>query len=122
MGGFVLLDTKSLPMNLVSSAGSIKLNNRFIGPLAVLARHGATYIINLPRSMATHPTFYVGRLKRYHDPLGLPSRMEEAQGENLPFRHEAEFSGQPELPVSKSANDTQTGTHASHTKEWEELG
>ncbi|POM65322.1 Hypothetical protein PHPALM_18980 [Phytophthora palmivora] len=24
--------------------------------------------------MATHPTFYVGRLKRYHDPLGLPSR------------------------------------------------
>ncbi|POM73332.1 Hypothetical protein PHPALM_9829 [Phytophthora palmivora] len=30
--------------------------------------------------MATHPTFYVGRLKRYHDPLGLPSRTEEDQG------------------------------------------
>ncbi|POM71950.1 Hypothetical protein PHPALM_11412 [Phytophthora palmivora] len=29
--------------------------------------------------MTTHPTFYVGRLKRYHDPLGLPSRTEEDQ-------------------------------------------
>ncbi|POM74763.1 Hypothetical protein PHPALM_8227 [Phytophthora palmivora] len=66
--------------------------------------------------MATHPTFYVGRLKRYHDPLGLPSRTEEDQGENSPPRNEAELSGQPELPVSKPANDIQAGTHASHTK------
>ncbi|POM69240.1 Pol protein [Phytophthora palmivora] len=46
---------------------------------AVLARHGAAYTIDLPKSMATHPTFYVGRLKRYHDPLGPPSQMGEAQ-------------------------------------------
>ncbi|POM75097.1 Pol protein [Phytophthora palmivora] len=39
--------------------------------------------------MATHPTFYVGRLKRR---LG------------------------PEQPVSKPANETQAGTHASQTK------
>ncbi|POM60803.1 LOW QUALITY PROTEIN: Pol protein [Phytophthora palmivora] len=64
--------------------------------------------------MATHPTFYVGRLKRYHDPLGLPSRTEEDQGENSPPRNEAESSGQPELP--KPVNGTQAGTHASHTK------
>ncbi|POM57779.1 Hypothetical protein PHPALM_37666 [Phytophthora palmivora] len=66
--------------------------------------------------MATHPTFYVGRLKRYHDPLGIPSRMEEDQGVNPPPLNEAESSGQPEVSVSKSVNDTQTGTHASHTK------
>ncbi|POM80089.1 Hypothetical protein PHPALM_2117 [Phytophthora palmivora] len=66
--------------------------------------------------MATHPTFYVGRLKRYHDPLGLPSRTEEDQGENSPPRNEAELSGQPELPVSTPVNGTQAGTHASHTK------
>ncbi|POM61263.1 Pol protein [Phytophthora palmivora] len=66
--------------------------------------------------MATHPTFYVGRLKRYHDPLGLPSRTEEDQGENSPPRNEAELSGQPELPVTKPVNKTQAGTHASHTK------
>ncbi|POM73900.1 Pol protein [Phytophthora palmivora] len=59
---------------------SNKLKHRFIGPFAVLARHGAAYTIDLPKSMATHPTFYVGRLKRYHDPLGLPSRTEEDQG------------------------------------------
>ncbi|POM70140.1 Hypothetical protein PHPALM_13470 [Phytophthora palmivora] len=65
--------------------------------------------------MATHPTFYVGRLKRYHDSLGLPSRTEE-EGESSPPRNEAESSGQPELPVSKPVNETQADTHASHTK------
>ncbi|POM79764.1 Pol protein [Phytophthora palmivora] len=85
------------------------------GPFAVLARHGAAYTIDLPKSMATHPTFYVGRLKRYHDPLGPPSQMEEDQGENPPPRNEAESFGQPELPVSEPVTDTQAGTHASHT-------
>ncbi|POM69963.1 DNA/RNA polymerase, partial [Phytophthora palmivora] len=108
-------DTKNLPLKVVSSVESNKLKHRFIGPFAVLARHGAAYTIDLPKSMATHPTFYVGRLKRYHDPLGLPSRTEEDQGENSPPRNEG-LSGQPDLPVSKHVNDTQAGTHASHTK------
>ncbi|POM79963.1 Pol protein [Phytophthora palmivora] len=120
------LDTKNLPLKVVNSVESNKLKHRFIGPFAVLARHGAAYTIDLPKSMATHPTFYVGRLKRYHDPLGLPSQTEEDQGENSPPQNEAESSGRPELPVSKSVNDTQAGIHASHTKydgtEWEELG
>ncbi|POM59935.1 Pol protein [Phytophthora palmivora] len=94
---------------------SNKLKHRFIGPFAVLARHGAADTIDLPKSMATHPTFYVGRLKRYHNPLGPSSRLDEGQGENSPPRNEAESSGQPELPVSKPLNDTQAGTHASHT-------
>ncbi|POM60118.1 Pol protein [Phytophthora palmivora] len=115
-GELVLLDTKKLPTNLVSSVGSNKLKHRFIGPFAGLDRHGTAYTIDLPKSMATHPTFYVGRLKRYHNPLGLPSRTEEDQGENSPPRNEAESSGQPELPVSKPVTDTQVGTHASHTK------
>ncbi|POM75495.1 Pol protein [Phytophthora palmivora] len=95
---------------------SNKLKHRFIGPFAVLARHVAAYTIDLPKSMATRPAFYVGRLKRYHDPLGPSPRAEEDQGENSPPRNEVESSGQPELPVSKPANDIQAGTHASHTK------
>ncbi|POM62877.1 hypothetical protein PHPALM_27906 [Phytophthora palmivora] len=67
--------------------------------------------------MATHPTFYVGRLKRYHDPLGPPSQMEGGQDESSHPRNEAESSGQPELPVAKPVTDTQAGTHASHTKD-----
>ncbi|POM81645.1 Pol protein [Phytophthora palmivora] len=48
----------------VSSVESNKLKHRFIGPFAVLTRHGAAYTIDLPKSMATHPAFYVGRLSR----------------------------------------------------------
>ncbi|POM78770.1 Pol protein [Phytophthora palmivora] len=103
------------PFYLNGSVESNKLKHRFIGPFAALARHGAAYTIDLPKSMATHPTFYVGRLKRYHDPLGLPSQTEEDQGENSPPRNEDESSGQPELPVSKPVTDTQAGTHESHT-------
>ncbi|POM61067.1 Pol protein [Phytophthora palmivora] len=113
-GELVLLDTKNLPLKVVSSVESNKLKHRFIGPFAVLARHGEAYTIDLPKSMTTHPTFSVGRLKLYHDPLGPSSLTEEGQGENSPPRIEAE--GQPELLVSESVNDTQTGTHASHTK------
>ncbi|POM78444.1 LOW QUALITY PROTEIN: Pol protein [Phytophthora palmivora] len=93
---------------------SNKLKHRFIGPFPVLARHGAVYTIDLPKSMATHPTFYMGRLKRCHDPLGPSPRTEEGQGERSPPRNEAESSGQPELPP---LNGTQAGTHASHTKD-----
>ncbi|KAG3113652.1 hypothetical protein PI125_g7154 [Phytophthora idaei] len=70
VGDLVLLDTRNLPLDTVSSVGSNKLKHRFIGPFAVLVRHGVSYTIDLPKSMKTHPTFYVGRLKRYHDPQG----------------------------------------------------
>ncbi|KAG3068607.1 hypothetical protein PC122_g16884 [Phytophthora cactorum] len=70
VGDLVLLDTRSLPLDTVSSVGSNKLKHRFIGPFAVLARHGASYTIDLPKSTKTQPTFYVGHLKRYHDPQG----------------------------------------------------
>ncbi|POM66154.1 DNA/RNA polymerase [Phytophthora palmivora] len=48
--------------------------------------------------------------------LSRSAGTEEDQGENSPPQNEAESSGQPELPVSESMNDTQTGTHESHTK------
>ncbi|POM61668.1 Pol protein [Phytophthora palmivora] len=111
------LNTKNLPLKVVSPVESNKLKHRFIGPFAVLARRGAAYTIDLPKSMAMHPTFYP-----YHDPRGPPSQTEGGQGESSPPRNEAESSGQPGLPMSRPVIDTQTGTHASHTKEWEELG
>ncbi|KAG3130495.1 hypothetical protein PI126_g20476 [Phytophthora idaei] len=70
VGDLTLLDTRNLPLATVSSVGSNKLKHRFIGPFVVLVRHGASYTIDLPKSMKTHPTFYVGRLKRYRDPQG----------------------------------------------------
>ncbi|POM72393.1 LOW QUALITY PROTEIN: Pol protein [Phytophthora palmivora] len=119
-GDLVLLDTKNLPLKVASSVKSNKLKHRFVGKRSAchLARHGAT--IDLPKSMATHPTFYVGRLKRYHDPLGLPSRTEEDQGEKSPPRNEAESSSQPKLPMSESyPRESYKGYDGT---EWEELG
>ncbi|POM63258.1 Inositol-3-phosphate synthase [Phytophthora palmivora] len=108
VGDLVLLDT--------AKGESNKLKHRFIRPFAVLTRHGTAYTIDLPKSMTTHPTLYVGRLKRYHYPLGLSPRTEEDQGEDSPPRNKAKSSVQPELPVSEPANENQAGTHASHTK------
>ncbi|KAG2793625.1 hypothetical protein PC118_g14311 [Phytophthora cactorum] len=39
VGDLVLLDTRNLPLDTVSSVGSNKLKHRFTGPFAVLARH-----------------------------------------------------------------------------------
>ncbi|KAE9084659.1 hypothetical protein PF010_g20746 [Phytophthora fragariae] len=46
--------------------GSTKLRPRFVGPFTVIGVHGYAYTLDLPSSMATHPTFYVGLLKPYH--------------------------------------------------------
>ncbi|POM79647.1 LOW QUALITY PROTEIN: Pol protein [Phytophthora palmivora] len=79
-----------LRQDLDALGRSNKLKHRFIGPFAVLDRHGAAYAIDLPKSMATHPTFYVGRLSgtMIHRVLLLG-------------RRKPKTSGQPELPVSK---------------------
>ena len=50
----------------MTNVGSNKLLPNFIGPFRVLRRRGNAYTIELPRKMRTHPTFYVGRLRPYH--------------------------------------------------------
>jgi hypothetical protein len=61
----VLLATANLPTHALSNMQSRKLLDRFIGPFRVLSRHGDAYTIDIPKAMRLHPTFYVGRLKRY---------------------------------------------------------
>ncbi|GMF57092.1 unnamed protein product [Phytophthora fragariaefolia] len=82
VGDLVLLDTTNLPLDTVSSGGSNKLKHRFIGPFAVLGRHANAYTIDLPTSMKTHPTFYLGRLKRCHDPQGQSAPDYSSQGQD----------------------------------------
>ncbi|GMF45654.1 unnamed protein product [Phytophthora fragariaefolia] len=62
----VLLNAKNLPTPAVSAVGSTKLRPRFVGPFTVIGVRGHAYTLDLPSSMATHPTFYVGLLKPYH--------------------------------------------------------
>ncbi|GMF44027.1 unnamed protein product [Phytophthora fragariaefolia] len=65
LGDQVLLYAKNLPTQAVSAVGSTKLRPRFVGSFTVIGVHGHAYTLDLPSSMATHPTFYVGLLKPY---------------------------------------------------------
>ena len=50
----------------MTNIGRNTLLPKFIGPFRVLRRIGNAYTIEVPRKMRTHPTFYVGRLRPYH--------------------------------------------------------
>ena len=65
-GDLFLLSTVNLPLHIVTKVGSNELLPEFIGPFRVLRRLGNVYMIELPRKMRTHPTFYVGRLRPYY--------------------------------------------------------
>jgi hypothetical protein len=57
----------------VSAVFKTKLRPRFVGPFTVVAKKGLAYTLNLPKKMRTHPVFYVGLLKPYHDPSHVSS-------------------------------------------------
>ncbi|KAE9164944.1 hypothetical protein PF005_g29815 [Phytophthora fragariae] len=48
--------------------------------------HGHAYTLDLPSSMATHPTFYVGLLKPYR-PAGADDPVEPTASQNIAGRH-----------------------------------
>ncbi|KAL3656522.1 hypothetical protein V7S43_018602 [Phytophthora oleae] len=59
--------------------------------------------------MTTHPTFYVGRLKRYHDPQGQAAPQEEEGGrevESATPRSEVEPQAQG-VPQGQESSDSQ---------------
>ena len=68
VGDKVLLSTKNLPAHAITNLGSNKLLPRYIGPFKIIEQiNPSSYRLGLPRRMRTHPTFYVGRLKPYHE-------------------------------------------------------
>ena len=66
VGEWVLLSTTNLPAHAVTNVGSNKLLPRYIGPFRIMQVRGSAYTLQLPPKMRTHPTFYVGRLRPYH--------------------------------------------------------
>ncbi|KAE9314987.1 hypothetical protein PR003_g19102 [Phytophthora rubi] len=99
VGDQVLLNAKNLPTQAVSAVGSTKLRPRFVGPFTVIGVHGHAYTQDLPSSMATHPTFYVGLLKPYH-PAGAEDPVEPAAAQSTAGRHS---------PTSERAPPTEAG-------------
>ncbi|KAF1333703.1 reverse transcriptase, partial [Globisporangium splendens] len=59
---------------VVSNYGSAKLAPKFIGPFTVQRVNGNAYTLDTPSAMKLHPTFYVGRLKRYFAHGGVERR------------------------------------------------
>jgi hypothetical protein len=65
-GDHVLVSTKNMADDAISTLGSSKLLPRYLGPFKVLKRNGLAYTLDLPSWIRIHPTFYVGLLKAYH--------------------------------------------------------
>ncbi|GAB9477542.1 hypothetical protein Gpo141_00014630, partial [Globisporangium polare] len=65
IGDRVLLSTAGIAPSAVTNLGAVKLAPRFIGPFKVIKARGDAYKLDIPTTMKLHPTFYVGRLKRY---------------------------------------------------------
>ncbi|KAE8901559.1 hypothetical protein PF003_g14372 [Phytophthora fragariae] len=86
VGDQVLLNAKNLPTQAVSAVGSTKLRPCFVGPFTVIGVHGHAYTLDLPSSMATHPTFYVGLFKPYR-PTGAVEPGEPTASQNTAGRH-----------------------------------
>ena len=62
----VLLSTINLPGHALTNVGSRLILLKYIELFLVLHRKGNAYMIKLPRSMRTHPTFHVCRLRPYY--------------------------------------------------------
>ncbi|GMF35147.1 unnamed protein product [Phytophthora fragariaefolia] len=67
-----LLSTDSIRSSAETNLGASKLAPRFIGPFRVMKVNGEAYTLDIPTSIRLHPTFYVGRLKKYY-PATVPS-------------------------------------------------
>ncbi|OWZ11055.1 hypothetical protein PHMEG_00015979 [Phytophthora megakarya] len=64
----VLLSTAGIQPAAVTNA----LGPQFFGPFQLTKILGDAYTLRLPTALRLHPTFYVGRLRRYH-PATIPS-------------------------------------------------
>jgi hypothetical protein len=84
VGDSVLLSTQNLPTYAVSAEGTRKLVPKYIGPFRVVKRNGVAYTLDLPTSLRTHPTFYVGRLRPYRGRYGRASASDDEAHRSSP--------------------------------------
>ena len=68
VGDQVITNTTNLHANVVSAVFKTKSRTHFIGHVAVVAKKGPTYTLNLLRKLCAHFVFYIGVLRPYRDP------------------------------------------------------
>ncbi|POM59514.1 LOW QUALITY PROTEIN: Pol protein [Phytophthora palmivora] len=108
VGDLVLLNTKDLPLTWFAPLG---LKHCFIVLVEALGRHGAAYTIDLAKSMATHPTSYVGRLKRI---FALREQKKIKSGRAPLFKSRLSLADNTNRSCQSLQNGTLAGTHAAH--------
>ncbi|KAE9295695.1 hypothetical protein PF008_g24192 [Phytophthora fragariae] len=96
-GDQVLLSTDGIRSSAVTNLGASKLAPRFIGPFRVLKVNGEAYTLDIPTSLRLHPTFYVGRLKKYH-PVTIPSTASSPAPERRAVAPHDAQSASPQAP------------------------
>ncbi|KAE9101002.1 hypothetical protein PF010_g14601 [Phytophthora fragariae] len=96
----------------VTNLGASKLAPRFIGPFIVMKVNGEAYTLDIPTSLRLHPTFYVGRLKKYHAVTipsattpPAPERSANTPRDN-PGRDPGRYRGDGPPPIVDSAGET----------------
>ncbi|KAG3076613.1 hypothetical protein PI125_g21470 [Phytophthora idaei] len=97
VGDRVLLSTAGIQPSLVTNLGTSKLAPRYIGPFKVTKVLGDAYTLRLPSTIRLHPTFCVGRLRRYH-PAVIPSDAGATRQRSLD--HPAAARDAPPLPAA----------------------
>ncbi|KAE9000911.1 hypothetical protein PF011_g13979 [Phytophthora fragariae] len=111
-GDQVLLSTDGIRSSAVTNLGASKLAPRFIGPFKVVKVNGEAYTLDIPTSLRLHPTFYVGRLKKYHAATipttaipPAPERRVNAPRDN-PRRDPGRYRRDGPPPIVDSAGET----------------
>ena len=115
-GDLVLLNAKNLPLDRVNAVGSSKLRPRYVGPFKVLHVNGRSCTLQLPPTLQTHPTFYVGMLKPYRpaddgDHSGDPHRSDHRPPDGTPRSTSSEGvtrGAGSDRSTRESANDLQS--------------
>ncbi|OWZ13054.1 hypothetical protein PHMEG_00013691, partial [Phytophthora megakarya] len=109
VGDRVLLSTAGIQPTLVTNLGANKLAPRFIEPFKILKVLGDAYTLQLPTALRLHPTFYVGRLRRYH-PAVIPSVADTPTV--LPSASLDAPAPRAEAPAPHPARDANPPSHA----------
>ncbi|KAE9315304.1 hypothetical protein PF008_g19281 [Phytophthora fragariae] len=108
-GDQVLLSTDGIRSSAVTNLGASKLAPRFIGPFKVVKVNGEAYTLDIPTSLRLHPTFYVGRLKKYHAAT-IPSTMNPPAPErraNVPHVAQSASPQAPSEPAQPGSSPPQ---------------
>ncbi|KAE9011682.1 hypothetical protein PR003_g13488 [Phytophthora rubi] len=99
VGDRVLLSTAGIQLALITDLGAKTLAPRYLGQFKILKVMGDAYTLPMPTALRLHPTFYVGRLRRYH-PAAILGDAAAPTAQRPDLGHSAVPGSQPQLATN----------------------